>query len=232
MAVAFDAKPTGTSPNFDAVFSGATSVNLGTLTVGSGSNRALVASIMFNAVVSTVALHWDTAGTNQSMTQIGTGTNSIGSTNVIYLFGLLAPTSGAKTLGATWTTSAAGYLSGISWTGVSQTSFATSFINFNHVANSCGGTTTSSITVTTTSGNATVEFGGNSGSETGTAFNQTQWYEDHTGTPNSWANYALSAGASTTFNETVSATSTQTHECGCDIVAAATGDVLQAQIVM
>jgi hypothetical protein len=217
MAVAFDAKPTLVSGNsFDVTFTAATSADLASMTVGSGANRALIAGLFFDAAVSVVAVHWDSAGTNQAMTQIGTATAGSGSTLCnVYLFGLVAPTSGNKNLHVTWTGTADGYATAISWTGVDQAAAATSFINFNSSTNSANPST---ITITTTSGNATVEYGGNHGVNDGTATTQTLWSEDHNGTPNQWASYALSVSGSTAYSETVTA-GTSNVECGCDIVA-------------
>lgn len=222
MAVAFDAIPTG-APASDVVFGAVSTINLTTLTVGSGTNRALVAGIIISSTSAptSVTAVWDSGGTNQSMTQIGTGTSTTTSTmQYIFLFGLLAPTSGNKTLAFSWTNAASngGYASAISFTGVNQTSVAAAFINFNTNNLSANPST---ITITTTSGNATVEFGGDfSGAPSAT--NQTLWYEDTAGGPNGWAAYALSVGASTAYS-TTTGTPTFGVETGCDIVAFVAG---------
>jgi hypothetical protein len=216
MAVAFDAKPTGSSPVFDVSFTGATSVDLTTMTVGASAN-ALVGGICFSAAVSSVVLHWDSAGTNQLMTQIGTATAGSGATLVnVYLFGLLAPTTGAKNLHATWTTSSDGYCSAISWTGVDQGAFATSFINFTSHADT--NVTPVTVTVPTTVGNATVSWMANHGVDATGALNQTLWTEDSAGTLNQAAQYNLSAGTSTLHQVVLSGASSANISCGCDIV--------------
>ena len=120
--VSFDAKATSatvqTSPG--------TTISNANLTVGSGANRALVATLSFNNNnPSSVSCTWDVGGTNQSMTLIVNGVYS--TTARSSLWGLIAPTSGNKTLTCSWTGNAEAYLSAVSWTGVNQTGGSTSF---------------------------------------------------------------------------------------------------------
>jgi hypothetical protein len=100
MAAAVDATGTGQTAVATTSFTEAAS----TITVGSGANRVLTMMIQFGAVVSGVTANWDSAGTNQAMTQVG---NEPESDNLAttYIFGLIAPTSGAKLLKVSWTTS-------------------------------------------------------------------------------------------------------------------------------
>src|SRR6266704_1130979 len=100
MAVAFDAKATANTVTTSAV----TTVSNANLTVGSGANRALLAVVSWlntGSAPTSLSAHWDTAGTNQLMTQIGS-TISNGDAKAA-LFGLLAPTSGNKNFTLTWT---------------------------------------------------------------------------------------------------------------------------------
>src|SRR2546428_12764173 len=99
MAVTLDARST-TPAQANAV----TTIDLTTFTVGSGSNRALVAQIAWGSgggTPSGITLNWDQLGTPQAMTLIKTVTNG---SLVVALYGLVNPTSGNKTLRASWTT--------------------------------------------------------------------------------------------------------------------------------
>jgi hypothetical protein len=155
MAVAFDAKGTA-----DATGNGATSKDLTVLTItGALSNSALVAQVGFSLqTVASVTLAWDNAGTPQSMTQI-TAANGTGTVARAELWGLIAPTSGNKTLHAAWTGASDVYLQAASWSGVDQTGGATSFAH----STSATGTTTgnnithNSITITSAVNNATMD---------------------------------------------------------------------------
>jgi hypothetical protein len=141
------------------VFSGGpvTSLTDTSMTVGSLSNGVLVVFLEFNPTVSIsgVTVNWDSTGTNQSMTQIGTVAASDATSNV-FIFGLIAPTAGNKTLSVSWTGSS--YYVGIeaSYSGAKQTSIATTFTGV--ATNATTPTTTgnypapSGMAITTTSG--------------------------------------------------------------------------------
>ncbi len=67
MAVVFDAKVTSTTDSTATVLT----VSNTTLTVGSGSNRALIAILEVNhAPLSGLTIAWDPAGANQALTAI------------------------------------------------------------------------------------------------------------------------------------------------------------------
>jgi hypothetical protein len=110
----------------------ATSASYTGITVGSGANRALVVSLNFgyNTGVppSAVSVHWDSAGTNQAMTQIVSGSN-IATNDEVQLWGLVAPTSGNKTLSVSWTGNAEVFVTAVSFINVNQTGGATTFPN-------------------------------------------------------------------------------------------------------
>lgn len=149
MAVAFDAKVTITADT-----TGATSLSTSTLTVGSGSNRALIAFVGFSqgSIPAGLSCTWDSGGSNQSMTQVASVVDGAGS-HVIVIFGLVNPVSGAKVLRAAWTASLEAHLSAVSFTGVDQTGGVTSFPH----ANSATATSTSaSVTITSATGNMVV----------------------------------------------------------------------------
>lgn len=101
------------------------------MTVGAGTNRALVAFVWFGMTTTPAGLacNWDPTGTNQALTELtgaNSGTNS-GLTGASTLFVVLAPTSGTKNLTCTWTGSGEGHISAVSFTGVNQGSIAAAF---------------------------------------------------------------------------------------------------------
>lgn len=154
------ARPSGAAVTFDARGATACIVNgaqtktcTSLLTVGSGSNRALVCAITWSTNNPTAkSLTWDTGGTNQAMTVI---TNA-GATNTVRveIWGLVAPTSGLKSLLVSWTNNADMTVDCASWTGVDQTGGVTSFP---HGTGSTGSSTAPAVTVTSASGNAVMD---------------------------------------------------------------------------
>jgi hypothetical protein len=149
------------------------------LTVGAGTNRALVVCAIYGSAI-TVIFHWDFGGTNQLMTSIKKSSNG-GGLNV-ELFGLIAPTSGNKTLRATWVNSTDFKFCAISWTGVDQTGGSTSFPN--SVATSGTSATPSSGAVTSATGNACVAVVANAGNNAQAGANQTEYFNDTQGSFN------------------------------------------------
>src|SRR5262245_30305404 len=120
MAVVFDANATA-----DVTSNAVTSITSSNLTVGSGSNRALICQILWSGTVTSPTINWDQLGTPQAMAAI----TGAGATNTVRaeVWGLVAPTSGAKQIKAAWTTSRDVVLNHLSYTGVDQTGGATSF---------------------------------------------------------------------------------------------------------
>lgn len=221
MAVAHDADSSSATDSG----TGQTSATHGNLTVGSSlSNGALLFIAVFDTqTVSNVALHWDSAGTNQAMTLIGSQV-STGAHGFAFLFGLLAPTSGNKTLNCTWTTAAEVSLFGCSWTGVDQTSVAVAFPHFNSAV---GSSTAPSVTITSATGNAVV--GAFSHQDPLSSVNNTQLYIDN-GPSNFNCAGNRAAGAASVAMSAVDGASAGWAAIGVDILAAgAGGDVLMAQ---
>lgn len=160
MAVTFDAN--STAPTIASAAVGVTGVTHANLTVGSGANRALVVQLSFSLEsLGTVAVTWDSGGSNQAMTQI-VAQKTTGTFGESQLWGLVAPTAGNKTLKVTWTGTSDLYINGTSWTGVDQTGGTTSFPN----SQSIQGTTVAAgtnalpspapIVITSAVGNATM----------------------------------------------------------------------------
>lgn len=165
-AVTFDAVGTVTD-NVAVVTSSNTS-----LTVGVGSNRALIAQVCWSGTVGAPNAHWDTTATNQNMPLISSGTTTT-SSQACALFGLVAPTSGNKTFNVTWTTSRECIGQIVSWTGVDQTGGNTSF---KPATNAQGTTNKPIITITSAVGNMTVDAIANGTSFGMTAVSATQTY--------------------------------------------------------
>jgi hypothetical protein len=210
MAVALDA--TGT-----VLTSGSgtgTSTNYTGITVGSGSNRALIVYVALTVGGSAPVLHWDSAGTNQLMTLLGTGVAD-GTSAHYYLFGLVAPTSGAKNLLVSWTGTVQSLVDAVSFTGVNQTGGTTSFPHYNSAT---GTGTTATVVITSATGNFVVGIFGDNFDGVGTT-GQTQLYSDNTGISSS-GNYSAGA-ASVSLTSVISASSSAWGAAGCDILAAA-----------
>src|SRR5258705_6542224 len=75
------------------------------LTIGASlSNSALVVGVGWDTKITSPNMHWDSTGTNQLMTLIGT-VNTAGTNGTVALFGLRNPVSGNKTISCSWTTS-------------------------------------------------------------------------------------------------------------------------------
>src|SRR5882672_5160827 len=229
MAVAFDAKQatqlfaTNSAGPFDHNVAG------GVITVGSGTNRALIALITLakTSPVSTVtSANWDSAGTNQSMSFIGAQNVTSGANQFrVELWGLVAPTSGQKTLhvvisGLTQDI----YIDEVSFTGVDQTGGTTSFANF--IGNSATTSSTETITITSAVGNQNVVNW--VGDATMNAPSDNQIYLDTSGADTSAAG-AYKTGAATSVTMTDSATNTQWAGAGVNVVAATSGGIAGKQ---
>lgn len=209
-AVVFDANATATCTN-----NGVTSINCSTLTVGSGSNRALVCQVNFSLkTVASVALVWDNGGTNQAMTQI-VAANGTGSVARAELWGLVAPTSGAKQARLTWTGSSDVVINCVSWTGADQTGGTTSFA---HSTSATGSATPAAITITSAVGNATMETSCmDAGTVTTTT--QTSTFVDNNPTNISTGGSRAAGAATVTHSRTVTGGPPHWVTVGVDIVA-------------
>lgn len=123
------------------------------MTVG-GSGDALVAMFLTGTAaggITTAA--WDPGATNQTLSLITS--LALGSGRELYLYGLLAPTTGSKLLRFVTTNSVQSITNSTSYTGVNQTSIAAAFPNA--VTNTGTGILVS-LTITSASGNMTVDF--------------------------------------------------------------------------
>ncbi len=198
-----------------------TSVSTTGETVGSGSNRALIAVLTWSAIStdpSGVTVIWDSGGSNQAMTLVADIRNTSGGGGpraAIYAF--VNPVSGNKTLQASWTGSVSATIAACAFIGVDQTGGTTSFYN----ATTATGTDASpAVSVSSAIGDYAIESGAcctSAGSFASPA--QTQIFADNT--PTAYAGAAsYGAGAATvTFGWSLGA-STNWAEAAVAIKAA------------
>jgi hypothetical protein len=183
------------------------------ITVGKGSNRALVVSINTGVVVTGLSLVWDAAGANQSLSLIGS------SGTLQYLYGLVAPVSGNKTLTVSWTSpTALASVVASAWTGVNQTGGVASFANVTTLGPTTG--TSAAVPVTGAVYDITIAgYGAHTASFTSVDHTQICIDNLYSGGGGSHAsNYA--AGASSVTLGAVLSVSQSWRAVGCDIVHA------------
>lgn len=203
MSVALDAN--ATAPTTAPLV---TTISNGNLTVGSGSNRALIVQLILSGVTTGVSVVWDQAGANQALTLIQATSDA--AARSVQLWGLVAPVSGNKIIKASWTNVVNAILNGTSFTGVNQTGGATSFA---HAATNTGTGTSASLSVTSATGNMATDA-----ICTGSTLSaplQTLLFTATYGGTNGGGSYA-SGAATVNFGWNIGAWA----EIGCDIVAA------------
>lgn len=192
------------------------------LTVGSGlSNGALTVLAAWATTVSAVTARWDSAATNQLMSQAGLVNNATGLIT-IGTYTLVNPTAGLKNLNLTWTGAADEFwIFGASWSGVDQTGGNTSFAHLTTANTSLAGGANGSLTVTSATGNAVLAgFINDFLFATPTPCNQTQLFANNGTGGSSCANWAAGA-ASVSMTATNGASADNYAAIGIDIVAAA-----------
>lgn len=217
MAVAFDAKATAQG----AFTAKATPADCTTLTIGSGANRALVALIgTGNTALTGVTCIWDPAGTNQAMTLIRSDIANV--RGVAYLYGLVAPTSGNKTIRFAWTGGGTTdiVVDGVAWTGVDQTGGATSFPN-GATAKSSTTTASAAVTITSATGDAAIAISVNDTNIYNT-HSQTLVFEEDTLNDIGACGSRAAGAASVTFTDVIASTADWVSS-GCSIKAVAVG---------
>lgn len=129
MAVSVNA--TGTAGTGVATTTGFTEA-AATITIAAGSNRVLCLVLQLSAkpTVNPTAT-WDTGGTNQIMTLVGAPQGESDNLGFCYIYGLIAPTTGAKLLKVSWvTTSATFTYCLVAYNGADQGSAGGTFRNF------------------------------------------------------------------------------------------------------
>lgn len=191
------------------------------LTVGASlTNGALIFGVTWDNLATSPIAHWDSTGTNQLMTSLGT-VSSTGGQGRLVLFGLRNPTSGNHTFGLSWTVAAQAAMFGISFTGVDQTSDAIAFPHFNSAT---GSSTAPSVVITSATGDITI---GQITASAGTisSVNNTSLYITSNFVPTAMNR---GTGAATVTHSGVFGVSEPWAICGVD-VAAAVGLTLNAK---
>ncbi len=195
-AVPFTVSPTPPPPPSSAVavdYSGTTfklidpgtSVTLSTLTVGTGSNEALYAGLSTQgATLGSPSCSWD----GQAMTNIGGQTLSDNSS--VYVYRLVAPHPGSKSLTCHWSNTVTVMLGAFSVSGVNQTTPE------RNIVTSSGFSASPSISISSASGDMSFAVGVNGGADW-TSSSQTVVWLDTTGV--AW-NGAASRAAGTSSN--------------------------------
>lgn len=224
MAVAFDAVAHGSTS------AAGTSIPNFTLTIGGGvTNGAVVVGVAFlNATPTSVAV---TIG-GSSATNI-TNTNATNSNGTrTLLFGLATGAStGATTISVSWTGSASGSAGALSFSGVNQ---GTPFTNgTTHTVITGAGGGTDSVTVTSTSGDMTLDFNMNDGPTAPTSPTQTSEISNNSADFAIWIAASINGGGGTaTHTWTFGAFQNVAHS-GVNVAqAAAVASTLWAQSLL
>ena len=230
MAVALDAAGTAATAAATTLFTEAAS----TITVGAGANRVLALLIQFGAIVSNVAPSWDAAGTNKLMTLVGSKAESDNLAST-YIFGLIAPASGAKLLKVSWIGSASYSYCMISFTGADQGSVGGTFRNFISGADATRGgvpevyPTTTGLNVNSPANDFAIACAGSNSATLNAATVGTALYNLNTNVSGCGA-YITGGGASTNIRLSDSfASATPACWAACDIAAAGTVTAPMAQ---
>lgn len=126
------------------------------LTTGTSlSNGAVTIVVCYDVHVTGSAATWD----GVACTLVASGNNT-GTNGRVEIWGLspLGTHEGAKTFSVSWSGggNAQTMIFGVSWTGVDQTGGTTSFPNGNSAAATVSGTTPSSVTITSATGDAVI----------------------------------------------------------------------------
>lgn len=190
--------PSGTSASYTGI------------TIASGTNTVLLVVITFdtNAVIGGVSCTWDSGGTNQSMTSIVNTAQG----KDCFIFGLVAPTTGNKTLAVSWTGTVRPFIDAIAYNSANQTGGTTTFY---------GGVTgagVATVNVSSAVGDSVISIessGVSQGTATGTLL-----FDDHvSGTViNAMSNYMDGAASVAIGN---SGTNAAIAACGIKAAAAA-----------
>ena len=191
-----------------------TSLDYTGITVAAGANRALILTLSFgtgptSVTPTSLTAVWDNGGTNQSMSYIIDGGAGFVLGRNCFLFGLVAPTTGNKTLHIAWTNSCEIFPCAIAFNGVNQTGGATSFA---HSAFASGANT---VTITSATGNKVVACQAATvaqGTPTGT-----QLFDDHANGSFINAQGEYDNGAATVA---IGSSGTNSPVVGVDVVAA------------
>ena len=174
-AVAFDAKITGS----DVTFAAGTSFSSTAMTVGA-SATCLTVGILWSGAVTTPSVTWN------GVTMTAAAVESLSGADSRWFF-LSSPATGNHTLAGSWTTSASGYVTAISWTGTSISACVKTSddvgVNLTNIA-------PITVTITSATSDATAALM-NCQNNPCNSTNFTSIFADTTGTNNAGASYTL-----------------------------------------
>jgi hypothetical protein len=200
----------GTNTNVAAA---ATTMTLTTMTVSAGSNLCLVGVLTTSNASSSPTMNWDTAGANQAMTLALTVTN----TQKLYIFVLVAPVTGNKTLSASWTSVSNASLSAVAFSGADQTTCYNAADNVSYTTN----TASPSFAVTSDANGATFAAIYPASNDTNSTDTQTEAYRNNTFVRRA-GSYGL-GGTSNTHSWTLAGAPVLMTGGGIHILAAVSG---------
>lgn len=185
------------------------------MTVGGSATAAKFGICVDTAATTITSVTWDQGATNQAATSLGAAVTAPASNGKIFLFGLVNPTPGLKTLRVVFSTIPnEAFVFGESVTGSETSSVAAAFTNY---ATNTGTSTTTSVAVTSAAGNLTVEM--SSGPQVLSAPTQTQIFVNNSGAVTS-AGASRAAGAATVTHQWTLAGAVGWAAAGVNIVAA------------
>lgn len=218
MAVAFDTS--GQNGN-----SGSTTLTGVAITIGANANRVLVVFVMVKSGSAPSSVTVDLSGTNVPAVAGGPFVDGTGFYR-IYAFSLIAPGTGAKNLnvtvsGVTPTTLVCG---GFSFYNADQST------GVSNLTSNTGSSTTASVAVTTSSGNAVAAVAAdNNGTSTPTVSGATSDFEQRAFDGNYHGAHQLSTGATETPTWTgINASAVDWVAAGINVIAAAGAGNLSA----
>jgi hypothetical protein len=219
MAVAFDATMT-TGNSADGLNQQATSTSISSTGITVGASASLLVVVAYfqtgGSSITNLAGTWNGAALTVAKQQ--DGGSSGGSAAVLYI---VSPTSGAKTLALSWTTTADCYMSAVSFTGSHTT---TPLITGDTVGGNLGTT----VTITSDSSGATVATWGINGSTPTVNFSKI--YAEAPLNPGGGASYTL--GGSSNGHTFTGAGGITPAYAGVHIQAAAAGGASIVPILM
>lgn len=150
MAVAADALMTAGNATDTQTASGATSISSTGMTIG-GSANLLVVTVLWQNAVTSRAFTWNSVSMTEAKYQNGASGTAAG------IYYLANPATGNKTLAGSWTGSSDCYMGCVSFTGADTT---TPIVG----ADTVGGNTGTTVTITSSTDGATVAVWGTNGS--------------------------------------------------------------------
>lgn len=219
MSVAFDTKFQKASGSTASPFSYVSNAGTVAGSIGANNNRALIVALTFRGIASSaVSVTWN----GVAMTQIGSKV-SLAGTFELYLFGLIAPDTGAQTISASWTGGIGGVcLGGISVYNADQTT------GWQNYATNTATSTSATVAVTTANGNMVAGHNCDNNALSWTQTSGTKDWDERNFDGNFQGCHKASTGSSESLSGTLGSSVAWAMQ-GVDVIVAATADILLAQ---